>query len=258
MDGTIDVPVAVAAWEDLCAGAPEIETERAPGLVAFRARAVDHLLFNRLVVTGDAEMGPAVEKYAAAGIERYWVQVVEPGSPRVLRAVADLDLFPWRRDWITLARTSDAPPAPRTDLAIQRATPADREAISHIMGPAFDLPGAAAVLFGGLASRPGWHVYVAREGGTAVAAGAMYVRGDAAYLAVAATLPAFRHRGAHRALLARRIRVAHGLGCTQLWAETGEAIAGEPNPSERNLHAAGFAQVGRTRIFSPAGTTWLR
>jgi GNAT superfamily N-acetyltransferase len=58
-----------------------------------------------------------------------------------------------------------------------------------------------------------------------------------------ATLPEYRRRGAQTALLAARIAAAAAADCTVLATETGESIAGEPNPSLANIRRAGFTQA---------------
>ncbi len=75
--------------------------------------------------------------------------------------------------------------------------------------------------------------------GAAAAAGAMSVFGEVALCFSAATLPAFRGRGAQTALLAARLRAARDGGAR--WA----AVMTSPgSASERNVLRAGFSLAG--------------
>jgi Acetyltransferase (GNAT) domain len=60
----------------------------------------------------------------------------------------------------------------------------------------------------GWLGQPGWSLYLARVDGRAAAAATLFIHDKVAYCADAATDPAFRGRGLHGALLARRIHDA--------------------------------------------------
>jgi GNAT superfamily N-acetyltransferase len=64
----------------------------------------------------------------------------------------------------------------------------------------------------GWLSQPGWSLYLARADGRAAAAATLFMHDKVGYCADAATDPAFRGRGLHTALLARRIRDASAAG----------------------------------------------
>jgi len=82
---------------------------------------------------------------------------------------------------------------------------------------------------------------------------ALYTNGGTGWLGFAATLPAYRRRGAQTALLAARIRRAAELDCRTLFTETGEAVEGRPSNSYRNLLRAGFEPLYvRPNYRSPA------
>ena len=91
--------------------------------------------------------------------------------------------------------------------------------------------------------RPGWHVFLAREGGDAVGAGALFLHEDAGWLGVAGTVPEHRGKGGQGALLAARIDRARELGAGVLVTETGEQVEGRPSNSYRNILRAGFAEA---------------
>lgn len=61
-----------------------------------------------------------------------------------------------------------------------------------------------------------------------------------------ATAPPFRGRGVQRAVLARRLRLADGLGLARVHTCAGEAVAGDPQHSCRNILRCVFTE-GRLR-----------
>jgi ribosomal protein S18 acetylase RimI-like enzyme len=81
----------------------------------------------------------------------------------------------------------------------------------------------------------GLHCYLARVDGEPAAAAILSVDDGLAYLANASTLPAFRGRGCHSALLAARLRAAAQLDC-----EMSMALADVASSSHRNMERAGL------------------
>jgi GNAT superfamily N-acetyltransferase len=91
-----------------------------------------------------------------------------------------------------------------------------------------------------LPGRPGWGCYLADAGELPVAAGAVFVSGDHAWLGQATTLPEHRRRGGQSALIAARIGQARAAGATVIVTETGETVDGRPANSYHNILRAGF------------------
>lgn len=83
--------------------------------------------------------------------------------------------------------------------------------------------------------RPGWRHYLALVDGIPAGGALMYVDGDVATLAGAATMFTMRRRGVQRALLARRLRDAAAAGCTLVASRCGVG-----SPSQRNMERAGL------------------
>jgi GNAT superfamily N-acetyltransferase len=105
---------------------------------------------------------------------------------------------------------------------------------------AYGVPEVARPVIERLAGRNGWHCFVAVDGDSPAATGALFVTGSVGWLGAAGTLPEFRRRGAQGALLAARIEAGVAAGCEWLVTETGEPIEGKPGSSYRNLVRAGF------------------
>ncbi len=96
---------------------------------------------------------------------------------------------------------------------------------------------------------PGYEHYLALEGTTPVAVGALRIERDLAWLGGAATLTPWRRRGAHGALIAARLRRAARRGCRWAWVETAAPVPGRPAGSWRNLLRHGFEEVCLKPIF---------
>lgn len=95
-------------------------------------------------------------------------------------------------------------------------------------------------------NRPGWKYFLAYYDKEPAAAGVVYMHEGVASLTFAATLPEYRGRGLHQALIMRRIREAAAQGC--------RLVAGQCaflSQSHRNMERAGM-KLGYVR------TTWSK
>lgn len=255
------------AWVDLFAAASEadrralgLRVDRADGLTSLRAPGVDHLLFNRTFGLrsrlGEAPLRAALGAFDTAGVGRYFVHATPRAAAALDPTLRAHGLERFHRSWIKLVR--DAAPAPRvrTSLEVGPAQQREAPALAAILARGFDMPERAEPLLAALVGRPRWHVVAARDAGAPVAAGALFVHDGVGYLAMAATTPSHRRRGAQRALVAARIAAARAMGCVALVSETGEPVPDEPNPSEANLRAAGFTPSYARLNYVPRGVRW--
>jgi len=163
--------------------------------------------------------------------------------------------FTSSRPWMTFrrdARTA-APPAP-TELTVEEAGAGRAEAFGAVVAAAFDMPDDFASWMGALVGRPGWTTLLALDGDRPVGAAALFVRGDAGWLGMGATLPSARGRGAQGALFAERLRRVAALGLREAITETGAPVEGEaPGPSYRNMLRYGFEERAlRPNLLSPS------
>lgn len=225
-----------------------LSAERVGDAVVLRAREVDSLLLNRtvgIVPGGDAgeTLRSVIGRYGAQGIERYFVHL-PADAPELAEHAAGLGLVRYPRRWIRFVRGREAVPPPTTDLRVELASHATVGAMARVLADGFDMPQAAVEVWSALLARPGWHLFVAREGEQVGAAGVLFVRGAHAFLAGGATAPAFRGRYAQGALMAARLRLALDLGCSHVFTETGELKPDEPNHSENNMRRCGFRPLG--------------
>jgi GNAT superfamily N-acetyltransferase len=93
-----------------------------------------------------------------------------------------------------------------------------------------------------LYDRAGWKFYVALAGEEPVAAGVMCIKNGIASLTLAATLPQYRSRGLHLALIRQRLSEAAVHGCRLAVSQAAYLSA-----SHRNMERAGM-QIGYNRV----------
>jgi GNAT superfamily N-acetyltransferase len=180
----------------------------------------------------------------------------QTGSPRCFVPLArtgesdDLGVRLERRglrhynNWMRLQRGLDdlphRPDAPANSLDVRRIGSADARVFGHLVATAFNYPPAISPIAGQTIGREHWHHYLAFEGDTPIASGAMYISGEAAWFGFAATDAAYRKRGAQQALILRRLEDAAEAGCKWVSVETAEDTVTRDAPSFRNLRRLGF------------------
>jgi hypothetical protein len=130
-----------------------------------------------------------------------------------------------------------------TDLRVARAGRSHREAVVRILGEAFAVPPGQRGWSLATAADPAYQHFLAFAGRMPAAVGAVRVEDGLAWLGGAATRTRWRHRGAHGALIAARLRRAVRFGCRWAWSETVEPTPGRPGGSRRNLLRFGFEQA---------------
>lgn len=180
------------------------------------------------------------ERYAAAGIGRFFLHRHPDAQPADLeRLLTHAGLRPHRR-WLKFTRATAAPPHADAAFEVREIGIVHAQDFGRIAAAAFDLSPEAAALFEGLIGRDGFHLYAAFDGAQPAATGLLHIDGGGAWLDWGATDPAYRGRGAQRAVLARRIDDAITAGCTRLMTCTGEEVPGDPQHSYHNIEWAGF------------------
>jgi hypothetical protein len=85
-----------------------------------------------------------------------------------------------------------------------------------------------------------WRSYAAFDGRYPVASSAMFINGPLAWRGFAATLPEYRRRGLHAALVARMTADAFNSGVSICMSQVARDRKDLPAKSERNLQRAGF------------------
>lgn len=139
-----------------------------------------------------------------------------------------------------LLRDTSPPQPAETSLAVKRISKTEARSFATVLGEIFAGPEEGDSWMAATVGRPGFSHYLAWDGERPVAAAMVYVEGQAAWMGPAATLTAYRRRGAHAALITARLRRAASLGAKWVACATLEPLPRRPAGSYRNLLKQGF------------------
>jgi GNAT superfamily N-acetyltransferase len=181
-----------------------------------------------------------VSFYRDAGVSRFAISVSPRAQPPDIPAWLETRGLTHGKTLAKAWRAVETPPEVETDLRIEVIGPSEAPAWAAVQRAAWGMPAGLTPWFTSTVGRAGWLHLLGFDDETPVTAAALFVSADVGWLGFGATIPTHRRRGGHRALIARRIREAAGLGCSLLITETDADTPGEPNPSYHNLVRAGF------------------
>lgn len=238
-----------AACVEMFRAAPatfDVHVEQSSDYIAFFAPAIDVLLFNRVMGLG-LKAQPSygmiqslVQHYRGSGVRNFGIQLSPAcAQPLLTGWMTKCDLH-IRDYWTKVYRSREPAVSIPTDLRVEQIDESLAETFGNVACEGFGMPIELKSILAGTIGRPGWNHYIAFDEDKPAAAAALYVRNDAGWLGVAATLPSYRRRGAQGALMARRICDGAKLGCEWLVTETGQDRAEKPNPSFHNMVRTGF------------------
>ena len=216
------------------------------GATVLTLRSLPHPMFNRAIglgVVGSAPLNSVVEHLRAEGASR-WALSIAPGAG-LETELTSLGLVPGARLAVLTRSLEDIQPAP-CPFRLSEVSRENAAEFARVLGEGYGTPPFLAPWNEAMVGRPGWTFYLARDGAEAVACAGLFVHGDVAMLAMAATLPSHRGRGAQSALMERRLRDAHG--CRMVVAQTDDDAA---NPSLRNMLRAGFTVAYSRTSWTP-------
>lgn len=202
---------------------------------------------NRIYLCGAEEgltaegLARIADRFRQAGVDRYFVWLSPGPRMEIVRSWLE-DAGMMRRPYVrhpTLARdaTMPSPAAARVEAREMAADEAKHLAEHH--------QGIAWPDYIRSAGAPGFHHFMAFDGGVPIATAVLYVLDDLGYLGAALTGEAFRGRGAQQALIARRIETAVALGCDILVSETLSIL----EVSLGNLQKAGFRTIFEKEVY---------
>ena len=206
-------------------------------------------LFNRALGVGLAE--PATEAgldeicafFAERGLD-YGIPLTPgarpPALPKWLKAHGFKRGYGWTKFSRRAKPTNDLDHLLGTTLNVEEVSTDGADVFADVFVRAYGTPELTRPLLERIPGSDGWRCFVAFEGETPAATGALFVTGSVGWLGAAGTLPEFRRRGAQGGLLAARIAAGTEAGCETLVTETGEPVSGRPGSSYRNLVRAGF------------------
>jgi len=156
--------------------------------------------------------------------------------------------------WATFAR-DDRPLSAPGPAAIEVDEAAEEsEGFSDLLASGYDMDWTGHGFFIGLPGRADWRCYIAiDENETGIGAATMMLHHEVAQLGFAATRPSARGKGAHMALLRRRIVDALAAGSSRIFAITEEPpdYPHSDSTAARNLVRAGFGPLGARSLWRP-------
>ena len=248
--------VEIAAWTDMFRAANDLNP--IPGgvkAIVDDSRVVsmvpdcDVLALNRVVGLGvdspptPEELAEIIDHYREAGAARFFVQVapfvINSEITRLLHEAG----FEHYNNWVKLSRPLEPLEIEGCDLRVEKIGPEHAEAFAGIICSSFDWPSFLEAWVGGIVGRENWHCYLAFDGDHPAATAAFFRAGDSIWIDCAATLEAYRGRGAQSKLLQRRFEDALALGCTDVVVETAQQRADHDAPSYRNMIRYGFREA---------------
>lgn len=223
------------------------------GGIAVSLGGDENPFFNRTLGLGvrqpatEADVDALLAFYAERGRTFVAVPVAPQAQPPELTGWLERRGFPVSRRWPKLWRSlAELPEPPATTLRIESIGRDRAEDFATIVTAAFEFAEELRPAWRQTVGRVGWMHYLGFDRDEPVAAGAMYVLDDVAWLGFGATLAAARGRGGQSAIFHRRLTDARAAGCRLAFTETGPDTPEEPNPSFRNMIRLGF-QVGYDR-----------
>jgi hypothetical protein len=251
--------IEATAWRDLIdAAAPAVIA--ATGMAWARVGDVTILmaprlaspLWNRALGIGngepatDALIDEVIVRLTAHGVADPWIHVSAASRPASIAQWLGARGFAPAppRAWVKLVRGREPAPAMPTDLDVRELDGADAPPLARVLCAAHGVPAAVAPLVEALVGRRGWRAYGAFDGAALVAGAMLRVDGRDAWLGLGGTLASHRGRGAHGALVARRITDAITQGATTIATETRAPVDGVAGPSLVNLERCGFQPAG--------------
>ncbi|MBL8348839.1 MAG: hypothetical protein JNL87_00865 [Burkholderiaceae bacterium] len=260
------------AFADLFDAAPAplrdtlgLRVERIADATLLLAPGLPTPMFNRAMGLGlvrpadESAVAAIADTYRGAGIGAWWLHWNPLAAPADLpaRLAAQGYTPPARRSWAKMLHGREAPPAMPTGLGVAPARDDQIAAVTRAIARAFEMPPFMADWLAALHGRAGWRTYAVADGDEVVGGGCLFQTGHEtgtlAWLGMGAVLPSHRRRGGQGALMARRIADAIADGALHVVTETGEAMAGEPNPSLGNMQRCGFVRVAsRLNFAAPA------
>jgi hypothetical protein len=223
-----------------------LEVKRIGSIWVTMIPALDHPLFNRIMGLGVGQpatetlIDEAIDVLRKAGCKNYLVQVSPFAQPAQCTEWLASRGFKPGRNWAKVYRGNEPAPTIPTDLRVENIEKELADAYADVVLPVFEMPAALRPLVKGNVGQTGWHHYLAFDGKKPVAAAAMFVNGETAWLGFGSTLKKYRKRGGQGAMFARRIQDGLALGCKWFVTETGEDTPKDPNPSYHNMLRSGF------------------
>lgn len=216
------------------------------GAIAGVAANIDILAFNRVIGLGleqpvaEKDLDEIITFYGKSGVRRFFVQLSPAAKPENLPDILREKGFEYYNNWVKWFREIEPLPVSNSKLRIKEIGAEEANIFAHIITTAFEWQEELKPMLKTVAGRPGWKHYLAYDGEKPVGCAALFMKGEFASLAFAATLPQHRGKGAQSALIVRRFQDAAEAGCRWMVTETAEDTPERPVASFRNMRRHGF------------------
>lgn len=249
----------MAAFDDAYQAAPPefqhgtgMHHEWAGSALVVSLPASDAKAFNRILGLGVLE--PASEEMIDLALAFFQATGVSPAF-QMAPIAQPAEVTDWlyarglepQDSWIKFYRDRSPVEPVVTDLYVTEIGPESAWHFADVLAEGFGSPEWQGFWMAALVGRPDWHIYVAYDGDTPAATGAMFCRDGVGWLGFGATHPDFRRRGAQGAIMAKRLEEGMAMGCEWFVTETWEPEAGNANSSLNNMMRGGF-QVAHRRL----------
>ncbi len=206
----------------------------------------DNIDSNRILGLGLSE--PATESmldkviapFQKAGCKNYKVQLCPITQPAQISDWLAERGFKPHRNMAKVYRGTEPVPAISTDLRVEMIGEDQADAYASVVLPVFGLRPAYRPLVKANVGKPGWHHCLAFAGEKPVAAAAMFMNNEVAWLGFGSTLRTHRRRGGESAVIARLIQEGLDIGCQWFVGETDEDTPEHPISSYHNTMRIGF------------------
>ena len=162
-------------------------------------------------------------------IPPFWIK------PNVYSTLVGLGLCQGAFHQILYAEPTLTVPAPAAHLSIEEVTATNADEFVRVYEQVWGDGKAIRVLI----NRPAFRCYLAQVEGEAAALGILHVANGVGSMANALTIPAYRNRGCHTALLYHRIRVAAEAGCDLLVSQCTPGTTSQQNQLRVGFQLAG-------------------
>jgi GNAT superfamily N-acetyltransferase len=191
----------------------------------------------------DESMLDEIAVFYSTFAARYYIALSPTARPPDLRSRLAKRGFTRGYDWMKFTRGTDDLPNVVTALEVREIGSDPGADFAQVVVAGYDLPHGAEPAIASVPGCDGCIAYVAYEGATPAAAGAIFVSGDVAWLGFAATAPQHQRKGGQGAILAARLERARDLGVESVVTETGVMQEGRPSNSYRNILRSGFEEA---------------
>ena len=248
--------VEACAWEDHYRAAPEyvqweqgLHIDHLGSAIVLSLPRSDDPFYNRVLglglnETATEDMLDELMAYIfGSGTQFFLVPISPAAQPQAIH-----EWLRWRGFWeveshAKFIHDAQLPEEKSTDLRIELTGADYADAFAFVSTEAFGLPDYMFPWMRACVGRSNWYHYVAWDGDSPAAAGALYICDDVGWLGHGSTLTGYRRHGAQAAILHRRIRDGIDLGCKWFITDTDVDTPEKPNTSFRNMLRNGFKLI---------------